>query len=444
VWATSSLCGLALLQGGVEGMMDSAAVLSVSVSESNSPCEDRHAIKHQAVSGDAQASCYGIFDGHGGTLAVEIAAERLLDLIFERLAAADAPALHDSAFVTMVLNDAFCEVDQAIMAEAMTRQPGFSKNVESVANVGTAARRAGCCALVLLVLHGTLYFAHVGDCRAVLVRSQTTAGKSASSATSKAKLGLEQSPENDQSAANGTGGGDAAEIAAITSAPRKSFTTHDVFLEHLIATQSTMTPTSKKRKALPSSLGGETFSHAAYALEVVGITIDHACTNPQEVLAIKHVSSDPSPIRTSENDKGQRHAPVRVAGTLSVTRALGDGYLKTSCLSHAPFNRFLPYITCKPTVTVKPIESATDRYIILATDGLWNYTTAKEVHNIFRERESTNPATAEDVPLAEALVKRCLDNAKHYCGKGKDFDDILPGKEKRAVVDDITVLVLTL
>ena len=74
MWATSSLCGLALLQGGVEGMMDSAAVLSVSVSESNSPCEDRHAIKHQAVSGDAQASCYGIFDGHGGTLAVEIAA----------------------------------------------------------------------------------------------------------------------------------------------------------------------------------------------------------------------------------------------------------------------------------------------------------------------------------------------------------------------------------
>ena len=409
----------------MQAEMEASFPLSVCVAASNAPCEDRYATKHGLIGGTRVCS-YGVFDGHGGTLAVEIAADRLLDLIFTRLSSGDEGLLSDVEHVVSTLNDAFFEVDQIITADAMTRQPGFSKNTEGIASVGSAARRAGCCALVLLVISDRLYFAHVGDCRAVLIRSKPPVCASA---------GMPP-------AAEGTPPPSPATSLAV---PPPMFESRDLYLEKLIATKPGMKPSGgagKKRKAT-STLGGETFSYSAYALEVVGVTSDHAASNAMEALAVSQTTSDPRPIRKSENDKGVSDAPMRVAGTLSVTRALGDCYLKYPLLSLSPYSQFVPYISSAPTVTYKMLHP-NDRYIILASDGLWNYVTARDVHMLFRECQAGFAGTNSSA-MAETLVKRCVEKASEYSEKtAEEFFALEPGKERRTIVDDVTVLVLTL
>lgn len=51
---------------------------------------------------------------------------------------------------------------------------------------------------------------------------------------------------------------------------------------------------------------------------------------PEERKMVSHLSSDPNPLRPSEIGKRNygANAPDRVAGSLAITRALGDGYLK--------------------------------------------------------------------------------------------------------------------
>ena len=61
--------------------------------------------------------------------------------------------------------------------------------------------------------------------------------------------------------------------------------------------------------------------------------------------------------------------PLRVAGSLMVTRALGDGYLKRADLSSPPFRQYCPYITADPEVLVYSICSEDD-FVILASDGV--------------------------------------------------------------------------
>lgn len=65
------------------------------------------------------------------------------------------------------------------------------------------------------------------------------------------------------------------------------------------------------------------------------LTSDHCCDDKDERTALRMLCpTDPRPMRPSVNDKKLfgKEAIKRVAGTLAVTRALGDGYLKISCL----------------------------------------------------------------------------------------------------------------
>lgn len=44
--------------------------------------------------------------------------------------------------------------------------------------------------------------------------------------------------------------------------------------------------------------------------------------------------------------------PLRVAGSLAVTRAIGDAYLKVPELSLPPFRQHVPYITAQPQTSI--------------------------------------------------------------------------------------------
>jgi hypothetical protein len=119
--------------------------------------------------------------------------------------------------------------------------------------------------------------------------------------------------------------------------------------------------------------------------QVAGVTTDHTCHVPEERALVAYLSSDPNPCRPSEiglKTYGLA-APDRVAGSLAITRALGDGYLKRHDVSLPAYRKHLPYISSVPTVYHRHIHDS-DIAIVLASDGLWNHLTAQECCQILR------------------------------------------------------------
>ena len=79
----------------------------------------------------------------------------------------------------------------------------------------------------------------------------------------------------------------------------------------------------------------------------------------------------PRAIVCAKSETGMK----RVAGSLAVTRALGDAYLKSPLLSFAPYKKHAPYITAKPEITIRRIKKRRgyldDKILVLASDGIW-------------------------------------------------------------------------
>lgn len=65
------------------------------------------------------------------------------------------------------------------------------------------------------------------------------------------------------------------------------------------------------------------------------MTRDHTFESETEATAVRGRTSDPNPFRGSDNDYRRlgANAPIRVAGSLAVTRAFGDAYLKVRCFA---------------------------------------------------------------------------------------------------------------
>lgn len=70
------------------------------------------------------------------------------------------------------------------------------------------------------------------------------------------------------------------------------------------------------------------------------LSVDHTCDNADEIRLVLERSRDRNPIRLSKDDQASGAGGFgvkRVAGSLAVTRAFGDFYLKCEELSSAPF-----------------------------------------------------------------------------------------------------------
>ncbi|CAH0522128.1 unnamed protein product [Peronospora belbahrii] len=96
----------------------------------------------------------------------------------------------------------------------------------------------------------------------------------------------------------------------------------------------------------------------------------------------------------------------RVNGRLAVSRSIGDVSLK-------------PYISCDPEVQTRKI-SKNDRFLVLATDGLWDVVTSKAAAKLvahFRD-----PQRAADALLALALQKGTTDNVTVMVVKLRAYD----------------------
>jgi len=121
----------------------------------------------------------------------------------------------------------------------------------------------------------------------------------------------------------------------------------------------------------------------------ITLTKDHTPYNKSEALLVTKRSNDASRAITPARSGGI----LRVAGSLSVTRALGDAYLKTDVLSFFPYKGHVPYITALPQVNVRKLKEG-DRIVVMATDGVWERVDAKTINKWvtkFFNRPITSP-----------------------------------------------------
>eukprot|EP01060_Flectonema_neradi_P003011 TRINITY_DN1188_c4_g1_i1.p1 TRINITY_DN1188_c4_g1~~TRINITY_DN1188_c4_g1_i1.p1 ORF type:complete len:520 (+),score=88.74 TRINITY_DN1188_c4_g1_i1:61-1620(+) len=167
------------------------------------------------------------------------------------------------------------------------------------------------------------------------------------------------------------------------------------------------------------------------SIEALPLSEDQDCKNEKEVTAVKNRSTDPMPIRL-----GKDQMNMRVAGSLMVTRAVGDSYLKNQSHSFPPYVAHLPYITSAPIISEHSVQKDTDLSIVLGSDGLYNLLPNDEIANIVT-RHYTAPAkellnsSLEKVAAAQGITTRMLHQK-------------LCGPKRRSIHDDITILVVQL
>ena len=113
----------------------------------------------------------------------------------------------------------------------------------------------------------------------------------------------------------------------------------------------------------------------------VDLTVDHSAYNQSEAKLVRERCND-APRAISPSSEG---GIQRVAGSLAVTRALGDAYLKTPKLSFHPYKRHAPFISALPQVSRRILtkdeesDQLCDRILVLATDGVWERSSGKDV-----------------------------------------------------------------
>ena len=139
-----------------------------------------------------------------------------------------------------------------------------------------------------------------------------------------------------------------------------------------------------------------------------------------------------------------------VKGRLQPTKSLGDMYLKfkefndisildaefkKQAISYEEFNG--PYIDHIPEIT-SHILNEDDEFVVLATDGLWELLSSREVCEIINENNENK------LNITDALRKAALHKAAIKANI--KFEELLklPKSLKRAVHDDISIMVVDL
>ena len=129
-------------------------------------------------------------------------------------------------------------------------------------------------------------------------------------------------------------------------------------------------------------------------------------------------------------------------GMLQPTRALGDLYLKDTRFrpDKVPSSSFSPpYITAEPELFSTP-RLPIHRYLVLATDGLWEQLTAEDVSRLLLAAPASSASQLAQLLLDAALTQAAVDaNLPVNLLKDK-----LPSVSARNVIDDVTVSVVAL
>ncbi|KAE9357020.1 hypothetical protein PF008_g3361 [Phytophthora fragariae] len=184
-------------------------------------------------------------------------------------------------------------------------------------------------------------------------------------------------------------------------------------------------------------------SKETQGLQAVEVSVDHSCNNPHEAKLVVERSHDRNAIRMSKDDQATGAGIVgvkRVAGSLAMTRAFGDFYLKCPELSSAPFKSKVPYITSEPSITTVYMDGS-EKYVILASDGLWDVMTPQEAVHIVDKFDSEQALFFSTA--SAALIHAALEKIAHRDGLMMHELMAMPqGPGRRRFHDDITCTVV--
>mmetsp|Transcript_27586 Transcript_27586/g.60437 ORF Transcript_27586/g.60437 Transcript_27586/m.60437 type:complete len:1174 (+) Transcript_27586:191-3712(+) len=144
----------------------------------------------------------------------------------------------------------------------------------------------------------------------------------------------------------------------------------------------------------------------------IDLTTDHSAYNPAEVTAVLRRCNNAPRAISAASGGGIK----RVAGSLAVTRALGDAYLKTPLLSFFPYKRHAPYITARPEVNCRLLSKGGDRVLILATDGVWERCSGDDVLRWVRNYYNERIAGVERHHYRHRRLRRTHSRGHHHHG----------------------------
>ncbi|XP_006341030.1 probable protein phosphatase 2C 23 isoform X1 [Solanum tuberosum] len=165
------------------------------------------------------------------------------------------------------------------------------------------------------------------------------------------------------------------------------------------------------------------------------LTMDHSTSIKEEVVRIR--SEHPDDAFAIKND--------RVKGSLKVTRAFGAGYLKQAKWNNALLEMFRidyignsPYINCLPSLHHHTLGSR-DKFLILSSDGLYQYFTNEEAVSEVETFMSIFPEGDPAQHLVEEVLFRAAKKA------GLNFHELLdiPQGDRRKYHDDVSIIILS-
>ncbi|EOX95490.1 hypothetical protein QUC31_005059 [Theobroma cacao] len=171
-------------------------------------------------------------------------------------------------------------------------------------------------------------------------------------------------------------------------------------------------------------------------MKAVQLSTDHSTSIEEEILRIK--AEHPDDEKAISND--------RVKGQLKVTRAFGAGFLKKPTCNEALLEMFqidyvgdAPYVSCIPSVVHHRL-SPSDRFLVLSSDGLYQYFSSEEVvAHVTWFMENVPEGDPAQYLVAELLFRAAKKN-------GMDFHELLdiPHGDRRKYHDDVSVMVVSL
>jgi len=155
--------------------------------------------------------------------------------------------------------------------------------------------------------------------------------------------------------------------------------------------------------------------------------------------------SEKTRLETEHPDEARLLVRGYVKGRVQMTRSLGDLYLKDAEFNTSELGKTRvvepytpPYLTCTPEVTVHRVTSQ-DRFLVIASDGLWSEMSNKEVVTMAEEAKERGDCPAREL-AASALQTAAI-------AEGLPVEAVLripTGRVRKRIHDDISVTVVDL
>jgi serine/threonine protein phosphatase PrpC len=329
----------------------SRSIVSLSAWNANDPMEDRHFCSFDKRN---DALLLGVIDGHGKNLCAQVVGRWMPSLLSKALSCAQehAPPTMQSCALMMSVCFAMCDAIWLDSIDQHTRMLELHRRETSTAEQDKKFQ-TGACALSVVLTNSFCCVASTGDCRATLFRRPAGSSDAFSATPLAAPHTASNADEYDRTS-------------------------------RLVAGRDRLPIRPSWRdlvQAAPDKAKVESFLRSCFTFASPFPDQDN-CYERIRGLAQSLDIDLPAALAMSQ----------RVAGTLMVTRSLGDAYLKDPKYDSTGMYRGSPYIHCLPDVSAFLVDPAEEQVVVLASDGLWDFLSDDFVARLL----STVPASLSD------------------------------------------------